>query len=83
MLQFLKDHPNVTQVSLCLDNDRAGMDGMDRLERAIREDAALAAQVALLCRNPPPGEYGKDYNDLLTAVIRLERSQPYRREEVR
>ena len=83
LLQFLKDHPNVTKVSLCLDNDRAGMDGIDRLERAIREDAALAAQVTLLCRNPPPGEYGKDYNDLLTAVIRLKSSQSYRREEVR
>lgn len=83
LLQFLKDHPNVTQVSLFLDNGRAGMDGMDRLERAIREDAVLAAQVTLLCRNPPPGEYGKDYNDFLTALIRLARSQSYRREEVR
>ena len=36
MLQFLHDHPHVTQVSLCLDNDKAGMLGMERLEQAIR-----------------------------------------------
>jgi len=61
MLQFLHDHPHVTQVSLCLDNDKAGMVGMDRLEQAIREDRSLAQRMTLIYRNPPPVEHGKDY----------------------
>lgn len=75
LLQFLRDHPAVNQISLCLDNDKAGLDGMERLEQAVRADPALAARVTLLCRNPPPAEYGKDYNDLLAAVVRMERGQ--------
>jgi len=68
MIQFLHDHPKVTQLSLCLDNDKGGMVGMDRLERAIREDSELAQRVTLIYRNPPPKEYGKDYNEFLCTV---------------
>lgn len=75
LLQFLGNHPAVTQVSLCLDNDRGGLEGMARLEQAIQSDPALAQQVTLIYRNPPPLEYGKDYNDLLVAVVKAERSQ--------
>jgi len=70
MLQFLRDHPHVTQVSLCLDNDKAGMVGMDRLEQAIWEDPKLSQRVTLIYRNPPPVEHGKDYNDFLRAHIK-------------
>ena len=69
MLQFLHDHPHVTQVSLCLDNDNAGMVGMERLENAIREDPELSQQVKLIYHNPPPAEHGKDYNEFLCARI--------------
>ena len=65
MLQFLHDHPKITQVSLCLDNDKAGMLGMERLEQAIWEDPELFQRVKLLYHNPPPVEYGKDYNEFL------------------
>ena len=65
MIQFLHDHPHVTQVSLCLDNDKAGLVGMERLEQAIQEDKLLAQRVKLIYRNPPPAEHGKDYNEFL------------------
>ncbi|MDE7243029.1 MAG: DUF3991 and toprim domain-containing protein [Oscillospiraceae bacterium] len=65
MIQFLHDHSNVTQVSLCLDNDKAGREGMERLEQAILEDPKLAQRVKLVYRNSPPMEYGKDYNEFL------------------
>ena len=80
LLQFLQDHPLVSQISLCLDNDKAGLAGMDRLEQAVQSDPALAAQVTLLCRNPPPAEYGKDYNEFLAALVRMERGQQRGRE---
>ena len=68
MLQFLHDHPAVNQVSLCLDNDSAGLTGIGRLEKAIREDAELSGRIKLVYRNPPPPEYGKDYNEFLCAI---------------
>ena len=63
MLQFLRDHPHVTQVSLCLDNDKAGRDGMARLEQAIQGDSELSQRVMLIHHNPP--KIGKDYNEFL------------------
>ena len=75
MIQFLHDHPYITQVSLCLDNDKAGIVGMERLEAAIREDPELSQRVTLIYRNPPPKEQGKDYNELLCAHIQAVRQQ--------
>lgn len=85
MLQFLQDHPQITQVSLCLDNDRAGLEGMDRLEKSIRESPGLSQQIKLVYRNPPPVERGKDYNDFLCAQVQLPKSQKhiYKKESVR
>jgi len=42
--------------------------GVERLERAIREDPELERRMTLIYCNPPPKEYGKDYNELLCAV---------------
>lgn len=78
MLQFLHDHPCVTQVSLCLDNDEAGIVGMERLENAIREDPELSQRLTLIYRNPPPAEHGKDYNEFLCAHIRAVRQKQQR-----
>ena len=78
MFQFLRDHPHVTQVSLCLDNDKAGMDGMERLKQAIREDPELAQRVTMIYHNPPPAEHGKDYNAFLCTHIQAARQQRQR-----
>ncbi len=51
MMQFLHDHLDVTQVSLCLDNDKAGLDGIRRLEQAIRDDEKLAGRIKLIYPN--------------------------------
>jgi len=81
MLQFLHDHPHVTQVSLCLDNDKAGRDGMARLEQAIQNDPKLSQRIALIHRNPP--KEGKDYNEFLCTqtkkmVVKREQTCPER-----
>ncbi len=73
MIQFLYDHPHITHLSLCLDNDKAGMEGMERLDLAVREDRELAQRVKLIYHNPPPKEFGKDYNEFLCAQIKRER----------
>ena len=74
MLQFLHDHPHVTQLSLCLDNDKAGIEGMERLEQSVREHLELSQRIKLIYQNPPPKEFGKDYNEFLCAHIQAERS---------
>jgi len=82
MMQFLHDHQYVTQVSLCLDNDKAGIDGTERLEQAIRDDPELSQRMKLVYRNLPPCEYGKDYNEFLCnikATQNLHRERPKER----
>lgn len=69
LLQYLTDHPHIEQISLCLDNDRAGLSGMERLEQAIRDDPELDGRIRLIYRNPPPSEYGKDYNEFLVSQV--------------
>ena len=63
------------QPSLCLDNDAAGMTGMERLEQAIRDDPEFAARIGLIYHNSPPKEYGKDYNEFLCAQVSVEQAQ--------
>ena len=75
LIQYLHDHPKVTQVSLCLDNDKAGLDGIDRLTQAIKGEPALSERISLIYPNPPPKEYGKDYNEFLSAQVIEERCQ--------
>ena len=70
MLQFLRDHPHVTQISLCLDNDKAGRKGVELLKLAIQENPELAARLKMIYPNLPPKEYGKDYNELLCAQVK-------------
>lgn len=74
LLQFLHDHPEVTQISLCLDNDKAGLQGMKKIEEAVRADPELSGRIALIWPNPPPAAFGKDYNEFLKACRK--QSQP-------
>lgn len=41
LLQFLYDRPEIDRIYLCLDNDKAGLDGMGRIEAALRDDKEL------------------------------------------
>ena len=54
---------------------------MDRLEQAIQDDRELAERVKV-CRNPPPKDFGKDYNEFLCSHIRAVR-QKQAEEQVR
>lgn len=51
---------------------------MERLEDAIREDRSLSQRVKLIYHNPPPAEFGKDYNEFLCAHVKAEREQKQR-----
>lgn len=65
LLRFLKDNKAVTHIRLCLDNDRAGISGMEKIREAVREDGELAGRIRLIEDCPPPVSGGKDYNQML------------------
>ncbi len=71
LLQFLRDHEAVTYISLCLDNDKAGLLGMEKIREAILKDTDLSQRIQMIADNPPPIACGKDYNELLMQRIAL------------
>ena len=78
MLAFLYSHTAVTQVSLCLDNDVAGLTGMEKIREAVQSDEELSKRIQVMADNPPPRSFGKDYNELLqkkAAALQQERQQ--------
>ena len=52
--QYLKDHPGIRCVNLCLDNDRAGRRATAKLTKQLQTKGYIVA-------NTPPAS-GKDYN---------------------
>lgn len=78
LLQFLRDHPTVTHISLCLDNDEAGLAGIAAIHEAIRADRSLSHRRFTIVDNPPPAFGGKDYNELLCRNIAARRKEKAR-----
>lgn len=78
LIRFLHDYPAVTHISLCLDNDRAGLKGIAKIHEAIRADLELSPRIRYILDNPPPVFGGKDYNELLQhniAILRQEKAR--------
>ena len=57
--QYLKDHPQIRRIALCLDNDEAGRTAAQGIISAIPE--------LEMTYRPPVS--GKDYNDMLVAAV--------------
>lgn len=77
--QYLTDHPQIQNVYLCLDNDRAGVTGMIGIQAALRKNVAFSN--IKIFADPPPATYGKDYNKCLLArraLLRKEANQAER-----
>lgn len=74
LMQFLKDHGNVSTVLLCLDNDTAGRLGAERIAAEIAE-SGFGGQVKRIEDLPPPAKHGKDYNEHLTGLLAETRRQ--------
>ena len=75
LLQYLQDHPQITHISLCLDNDKAGLSAMRRITDTVLSMPELAGHIALIYPNPPPVEHGKDYNEFLQAKVSAQRQE--------
>ena len=81
LMQFLHDHPHVIQISLCLDNDKAGLKGIERLTQEIQNNAELSGRVKLVYPNPP--KLGKDYNEFLCIHVKAARTAQRQRDGAR
>ena len=57
--QYLKDHPQIHRIALCLDNDEVGR---------VAAQGIIAALSEMEVTYRPPS-VGKDYNDILIATI--------------
>jgi len=61
LLQFLKGHENINEVCLCLDNDRAGLEAIQRIGKAVQDKGyEVSAYVS----------HYKDWNEQLCKQIR-------------
>ena len=58
---FLKEHPNITDITFCLDNDKAGRDATESLMQKYRDRGYEVRD------NPAPEEY-KDFNEWLVTA---------------
>lgn len=73
LVQYLQDHSHISHVYLCLDNDRAGHEGMAKIEQSILSDSGLKKRIARLISEPPTT--GKDYNEALQSLIKQKKEQ--------
>jgi hypothetical protein len=68
LMAYLERNPQITHVSLCLDNDEAGNTASKKIFKAFGTDARYSDIVVTI----EPPETGKDYNDFLLHTIKLE-----------
>ena len=67
LISFLKQHPEIKNVQLCLDNDKAGKNATNRIIQELLRDKEFShLKISVM---PPP--IGKDYNDTLKAILQL------------
>ena len=80
LIQFLLDHPKVDVVAICLDNDSAGLSGVGRTIFDIQNHDILKTRHFEYEIEFPDPQYGKDYNNQVTAM-KEEREKVTRRIE--
>ncbi|MDR0326598.1 MAG: DUF3991 and toprim domain-containing protein [Oscillospiraceae bacterium] len=66
--QYLKDHPDIDTVYLCLDNDNAGLESMQIIMESVFAEKSLAGRAINIIAEPPPDV--KDYNIALLAQLK-------------
>ncbi|MCL2509437.1 MAG: DUF3991 and toprim domain-containing protein, partial [Oscillospiraceae bacterium] len=71
VISFLERNPQIENVRLCLDNDKAGKEATDRIIRELLRDKRFSHLKITVA--PPP--IGKDYSDTLQAVIQLHKQK--------
>jgi len=71
LMSFLERNPQIINVRLCLDSDKAGKDATERIIRELLSDKRFSHLKITV--SPPP--LGKDYSDTLQAIIQLNKQK--------
>lgn len=67
---YLKNHPEITKINLCLDNDEAGRNATKALETILSEKYEVLDK---------PAKKGKDYNDYLCYFLGIKQEEKSRK----
>ena len=79
LLHFLREYPQVNHIVLGLDQDKAGLEAVEKIRAAVYADERLLDRTICITVSPP--HTGKDYNEALLAEIQTlkeQRSRPDR-----
>ena len=71
LISFLERNPNITNIQLCLDNDKAGKEATSRIIKELLSDKRFSHMKITVA--PPP--IGKDYADTLKAIQQLNKEK--------
>ena len=71
LTSFLERNPQISNIQLCLDNDKAGMEATNRIIKELLSDRRYGNIKITVA--PPP--IGKDYTDTLQAIQQLNMKQ--------
>ncbi|MCL1882470.1 MAG: DUF3991 and toprim domain-containing protein [Defluviitaleaceae bacterium] len=80
LISFLERNPDITNIQLCLDSDKAGKEATQRIIGELLSDKRFSDKTIIVA--PPP--IGKDYADTLKAIqqLHMEKSKTtYRQNE--
>jgi hypothetical protein len=79
LMGFLEQHSEIKSVTLCLDNDNAGRDAVNRIIKELLSSKQFSNLKIIIA--PPP--IGKDYADTLMAIRLLNKEKSLERFELR
>ncbi len=67
LFRYLRDFPEISSVTLCLDNDKAGIEAVKRIKEKLENIKPPIDKKYNINIEPP--KIGKDYNDMLKTII--------------
>ena len=76
LIHLLENQPQINHIVLGLDNDKAGLNAIEKIMVAVYEDERLQERTFCITISHPP--VGKDYNDTLLAEIKRQKEQEHR-----
>ncbi len=71
LFRYLRDFPEISSVTLCLDNDKTGIEAAEKIKEKLENTKQPVCGKYTVNIKPPA--IGKDYNDMLNVIIKEKR----------
>jgi len=75
LISFLEHNPQIENIRLCLDRDKAGAEATDRIIKKLLTNKQFSHIKVTV--TPPPVGFGKDYNDCLQKIIQINKQKSH------